>query len=110
MIRTVDKAQVAVQEEIADCEDPEEVSTVTVSSLARQFRISKSALKKQLAKRNIRTEIIMDEYFSPQTNAFVQLGTTHLLVWQVELAIQIAHEIYYRSNRRPSAVRIRQVA
>lgn len=106
VMRTIDK----LLAEVETTEEPEGMSDVTVACLAREFGISKKALNTQLEKRSIRTELVYVEYFSPQSNAFISVEARHLLVWQVELAIEIAHEIKCRSDRRPSMVKVRKVA
>jgi len=90
--------------ELPDDERYETITTITIRDVANVFGVSVSAVTKSLRKRCIKPELIDDEVYR-SNGAVVKFKVNCLLGWQVDLALEVARDVYYRSIRRPSTIR-----
>lgn len=90
-------------------EQAEAPSLVTVNSVAERNGVSENALRRQLRRVGATWAVVTETRFTYLGNE-KQMLSARLLVWQVEVAQELAEEIRYRMAHRVGRLMVRKVA
>lgn len=101
-----DRLSAQLDLDLPELELQEMPTDITVRDVAGIFGMKPDVLTRALHRYLLKPELLEDERFMPWSNCFIRLRTGYLLVWQIEPAIEIAWEVYYRAMHRPSSVTV----